>query len=72
MSANIYKENDILVFKKNHPCGGNSWKVLRVGVDYKLECTTCKRIIIILRYELNKMVKKTKEWFLCFKLIIMI
>ena len=61
MSANIYKENDILVFKKNHPCGGNSWKVLRVGVDYKLECTKCKRIIIIPRFDLNKMVKKTKE-----------
>ena len=38
------KVGDIITFKKNHPCGGNNWKVLRIGVDWKLECTTCKRV----------------------------
>ena len=42
---NDYNVDDILVFKKNHPCGGNTWKVIRYGVDCKLECCTCKRII---------------------------
>ncbi len=55
---------DILKFKKKHPCGGFTWKVLRVGVDYKLECTTCKRIIMISRLEALKrttqLIKKEK------------
>ena len=53
-----YKEGDILEFKKNHPCGSNKWKVVKPGVDMKLECCGCGRIIIIARVELNKKVKK--------------
>ena len=45
--SNEYKLNDILVFKKTHPCGSDSWKVLRIGSDMKLECVGCKRVIII-------------------------
>lgn len=63
MKNNIvnYKLGTILEFKKNHPCGGNNWKVIRTGVDYKLECTTCKRVIIIARIDLPKKVKKVVE-----------
>lgn len=49
---------DILKFKKNHPCGGFTWKVLRIGIDFKLECVTCKRIIMIPRLDV---IKKAKE-----------
>lgn len=53
---------DILKFKKNHPCGGFTWKVLRIGIDYKLECTTCKRIIMITRLDaLKRAVSLIKE-----------
>lgn len=52
-----YKIDDILEFKKNHPCGSNKWKVLRAGVDMKLECVGCKRVIMIPRVDLNKKVK---------------
>lgn len=57
-TANIYNQGDILQFKKLHPCGGAEWKVLKTGVDYKLECVKCKRIIIIPRVELSKKIKK--------------
>ena len=53
-----YRIDDILEFKKNHPCGSNQWKVVRTGVDMKLECMGCKRIILIPRVDLNKKVKK--------------
>lgn len=53
-----YRIDDILELKKNHPCGSNQWKVVRTGVDMKLECMGCKRIIIIPRVDLNKKVKK--------------
>ena len=55
---NNYKEGNILEFKKNHPCGGKFWKVLKYGVDCKLECVTCKRIIILTRVEISKRLKK--------------
>lgn len=58
MNANIYNIGDILEFKKAHPCGSKNWKVLKVGVDYKLECVGCQRMIIIPRVELKKKVKK--------------
>ena len=58
IKSNEYQLNDILRFKKPHPCGGNTWKVLRLGSDMKLECVTCKRVIIISRLEVNKRLKK--------------
>lgn len=53
-----YNVGDILEFKKIHPCGGKEWKIIRVGVDCKLECTTCNRVIIIPRIEIIKKMKK--------------
>jgi len=58
MNANIYEIGDVLEFKKEHPCGSKNWKVISVGVNYKLECVGCKRVIIIPRVELRKKVKK--------------
>jgi len=53
-----YNVGDIIEFKKEHPCGGKQWKIIRVGVDCKLECMTCKRIIIIPRIDIAKKMKK--------------
>jgi hypothetical protein len=58
MNNNIYDVDDILEFKKNHPCGSKTWKVIKTGVTYKLECQGCKRIILIDRIDLPKRVKK--------------
>lgn len=57
-TANIYNVGQILQFKKKHPCGCDQWKVISIGVDYKLECMSCNRIIIIPRVDLKKKVKK--------------
>jgi len=53
----IIHENDILEFKKKHPCGGNKWKVLRVGSDCRLECVTCGHQIEITRSKIEKNLK---------------
>jgi hypothetical protein len=61
---NDYKSiqvGDILTFKKNHPCGGCEWKVLRIGIDFKLECTTCNRQIMITRLDVYKRLKSKKQ-----------
>lgn len=56
-SANLYNEGAILELKKAHPCGSNKWKVIKVGIDYKLECCGCGHIVLIPRIELKKKVK---------------
>ncbi|MCM1513731.1 MAG: DUF951 family protein [Anaeroplasma bactoclasticum] len=61
IEATSVELGDILKFKKNHPCGGTTWKVLRIGIDYKLECTTCKRMVMMSRIEaLKRTVKLIK------------
>ena len=29
---------DVLVMKKPHPCGNNQLNVLRIGMDFRLQC----------------------------------
>ena len=53
-----YKLNDIVLMKKEHPCGNNEFRVIRVGADIKVECLKCGRIVLIPRIEFNKKIKK--------------
>lgn len=52
---------DLLVLKKGHPCGENSWKVIRVGSDVKLECQGCNRVVMLDRPTLLKRIKKVTK-----------
>lgn len=61
MNANLYDVGQILELKKVHPCGSKNWKVLKTGVDYKLECCECKRVVLVPRIDLKKKVKKIIE-----------
>lgn len=49
---------DILELKKPHPCGGNTFETMRVGMDFRLKCQTCGTQIWINRPNLEKRVKK--------------
>lgn len=51
----------IIEFKKPHPCGSTTWKVLRTGVDFKLECCGCEREIMISRLDVGKRLKRILE-----------
>ena len=48
---------DILVMKKKHPCGDDRMKVLRVGMDFKLECAGCDRTFMITRQKAEKAIR---------------
>lgn len=52
---------DILVMKKNHPCGGNRFLVLRVGMDFKMRCAGCGHEIMVPRSKAEKGVKKVEK-----------
>lgn len=49
---------DILEMRKSHPCGSNTWEVLRVGMDFKLKCTGCSHELMLPRARIMKSVKK--------------
>ena len=49
---------DELVMKKNHPCGNNVFKVLRSGMDFRLECKACGHTVMVPRVKAEKNVKK--------------
>lgn len=49
---------DILVMKKNHPCGENRFSVLRSGMDFKLKCIGCGREVMVPRSKAEKNIKK--------------
>ncbi len=58
---NDYGLNSIVKMKKNHPCGSDTFKIVRVGVDIKIECTNCGRTIMLSRVDFNKKIKKVLE-----------
>ena len=53
-----YKLNDVVRMKKKHPCGVDEFKVVRVGVDIKIECMGCSRRITLGRPEFEKRAKQ--------------
>lgn len=50
--------NGRVELKKQHPCGGRTWKVLRVGMDIKLRCETCGHEMMLPRSKAEKAIKK--------------
>lgn len=48
--------DDIITLKKEHPCGGKDWKILRVGADIKIKCETCGHLVMLPRQKLEKQV----------------
>lgn len=53
--------NDIVEMKKQHPCGENRWKVIRMGMDIRIKCLGCEHSVLIPRREFVKKVKKVLE-----------
>lgn len=49
---------DVITVKKQHPCGGKEFDVLRVGMDFRIRCKTCGREIMLPRNKIEKNIKK--------------
>lgn len=52
---------DVLVMKKNHPCGNKRWEVLRIGADFKIKCLGCGHQVMIPRTKLEKNIKEVEK-----------
>jgi hypothetical protein len=49
---------DIVRLKKQHPCGGYDWEIMRIGTDFRIKCITCDRQIWLPRREVMRRVTK--------------
>jgi hypothetical protein len=58
MEAKKYGLGDIVEMKKQHPCGTNEWKIIRMGADIRIKCEGCQHSVMIPRREFDKKMKK--------------
>lgn len=49
---------DVIEMKKAHPCGSKSFSVLRVGMDFKIECMGCGHQVMAPRAKIEKNIKR--------------
>ncbi|HAL74082.1 MAG TPA: DUF951 domain-containing protein [Clostridiales bacterium] len=56
-----FKAGEILILKKQHPCGGRLWQVERAGAEIALKCLTCGHFMTISRQKLEKAVKTVQS-----------
>jgi len=52
---------DIVQMRKPHPCGGDTWEVVRIGAEIGIRCQTCKRKVLLLRSDFERRVKRIVE-----------
>ncbi|MGN0194122.1 MAG: DUF951 domain-containing protein [Pseudoramibacter sp.] len=61
MTDTLCKAGDAVVMKKGHPCGENRWQILHVGMDIRMKCMKCGRVVVLDRKKFKKMFKKKLE-----------
>ena len=49
-----YTVGDYVKLKKPHPCGSQTWEILRTGADFRLRCTGCGHQIMVPRKLVEK------------------
>ncbi len=47
----------LVVMKKGHPCGANCWRIIRIGMDFRIKCEKCGRSVLIPRSRFERRVK---------------
>ncbi len=52
------KVGDRLIMKKKHPCGADTFTVLRIGMDFRIRCDGCGREVMVPRVKAEKSLKK--------------
>ena len=53
--------DDLVQTRKPHPCGGDLWRVVRLGAEIGIRCTTCDRKVLLPRAEFERRIKRFVE-----------
>jgi hypothetical protein len=48
---------DIIQLRKKHPCGADQWEILRTGMDIRLKCQGCGRVVLLPRPQVERGMK---------------
>ncbi|NLY52313.1 MAG: DUF951 domain-containing protein [Firmicutes bacterium] len=54
----VYRLGDIVQMRKEHACGGDQWEIMRVGMDFRIKCLQCGRVVMLPRRKFERAVKK--------------
>lgn len=54
----LYQLNDIVEMKKQHPCGTNEMKIIRMGMDIRIKCQGCGHSVLMPRSRFEKKMKR--------------
>lgn len=49
---------DVVQMRKPHPCGGDTWRVVRLGAEIGIRCLTCERKVLLPRAEFERRIKQ--------------
>ncbi|MGQ9481020.1 DUF951 domain-containing protein [Chloroflexus sp.] len=49
---------DVVQLRKPHACGGDTWRIVRLGADIGLRCETCGRRVLLPRSEVERRIKR--------------
>ncbi len=52
---------DIVTMKKQHPCGEHRFKILRSGMDFRMECIGCGHVVMIPRVKAEKNIRSVEH-----------
>ena len=50
--------DDVVILRKPHPCGGDTWRIVRLGADIGLRCTTCEHRVLVPRSSVERDIKR--------------
>ncbi|MBV9691432.1 MAG: DUF951 domain-containing protein [Ktedonobacteraceae bacterium] len=53
-----FEIGDRIRLRKQHPCGGFDWEVVRLGADIGLRCEKCGRRVLLPRSEVERRTKQ--------------
>lgn len=53
--------DDVVVLRKRHPCGGDTWRIVRLGADIGLRCLGCDRRVLVGRSSVERDIKRFVE-----------
>lgn len=49
-----FEVGQVIKLKKAHPCGGNSWEIQRIGMDFRIKCNSCQHSMMVPRKIVEK------------------
>lgn len=53
-----YGIQDVVEMKKPHACQTNAWRIIRMGMDIRIQCLHCGQLVLMPRREFERKMKK--------------